>query len=145
MTKEEKKHILYKECQPIAITCKIALQMFIGIAIIILLVLKLILHLTGEPDVEILVLLVNHHPLKMVGYALAISAGIELAYMLFTPGPDEAVEPLILGLSSAILLVITEKDIVSYEVALTVLVFTASIGFMFWVRKKFIPENNDSL
>ena len=32
---------------------------------------------------------------------LAISAGIELAYMLFTDGPDEAIEPPILGITSA--------------------------------------------
>jgi hypothetical protein len=37
-----------------------------------------------------------------------VSTAIELGYMLFTSGPDEAVEPLILGIAGAALLVLSE-------------------------------------
>ena len=38
------------------------------------------------------------------GVGLAAAAALELAYTLFTPGPDEALDPLMLGLSATILL-----------------------------------------
>ena len=41
--------------------------------------------------------------LEIVGEGLALSAGIELIYMLFTDGLDETVDPLIIGTASAIL------------------------------------------
>ena len=41
------------------------------------------------------------HTFSYIANALAISAGLELGYMLFTNGPDEAIEPLMLGVTSA--------------------------------------------
>ena len=131
-------HDLYTKWKPKALSIKIGLQMLIGLAIVVLLAMKLLLHLINFPTFFLFEILITHHPLQIVGYALALSAGIELAYMLYTPGPDEAIEPLILGMSSAVLLVISEKKIVGYDVALTVLVLTAGIGFLFWVKKTYV-------
>jgi hypothetical protein len=39
-----------------------------------------------------------------IGFALAAAAVVELAYTLFTHGPDEALNPLILGVGAAILI-----------------------------------------
>jgi hypothetical protein len=39
-----------------------------------------------------------------IGIGLAAAAVVELAYTLFTSGPDEALDPLMLGLSAAILI-----------------------------------------
>ena len=75
----------------------------------------------------------------IVGYGLALSAGIELAYMLFTPGPDEAVEPLIHASASAALLVLS-SDLDSWQAILTLVVLIASIGGLFWIRREFRPE-----
>lgn len=48
------------------------------------------------------------HPATLIlegtGVGLAAAAAFELAYTLFTPGPDEALDPLMLGLSATILL-----------------------------------------
>lgn len=45
--------------------------------------------------------------LTYVANALAISCGLQLAYMLITEGPDEAVEPIMLGIASVILLILS--------------------------------------
>ncbi|WP_434528254.1 hypothetical protein [Vibrio sp. K4] len=44
-----------------------------------------------------------------IGNALAISAGIELSYMLFTDGPDETIEPLMLAIAAAAFYTISES------------------------------------
>ena len=48
--------------------------------------------------------------LVYVAAALAISCGIQLAYMLITDGPDEAVDPLMLGVASTILLILSDSN-----------------------------------
>lgn len=48
--------------------------------------------------------------LVYVAAALAISCGIQLAYMLITDGPDEAVDPLMLGIASTILLILSDSN-----------------------------------
>lgn len=47
--------------------------------------------------------------LVYVANALALSCGFQLAYMLVTKGPDEAVEPIMLGIASAILLILSDN------------------------------------
>jgi hypothetical protein len=68
-----------------------------------------------------------------------VSAGIELAYMLFTPGPDEAVEPLILGLASAALLT-ASKDSLGVPDAAVIGIACLAMALLFYVRKKYIPS-----
>lgn len=54
------------------------------------------------------------HPTNLIlggiGLGLAAAAALELAYTLFTPGPDEALDPLMLGLSATILLKLAAID-----------------------------------
>lgn len=138
MTKQNDMHPLYKKYKPVAKLWKVRLQMLVGAAIPLLLFVRLMLYFSSSPgEIFVLGVLADQHPLHIVSYALAISAGIELAYMLFTPGPDEAVEPLILGLAAAVLLLVSEKDLADFELAWSVLVFTACIGFLFWIRSRF--------
>jgi hypothetical protein len=45
-----------------------------------------------------------------------MSAALDLAYMLFTEGPDEAVQPLIVGIAAAVLISVSEfKHLVAKE------------------------------
>jgi hypothetical protein len=136
----KKSHWLYDKWGDTAETCKIVLQMFIGFDIVILLGVKLFLQITQAHGPAILRPLGSIHTLTIVGYALQFSAGIELAYMLFTPGPDEAIEPLIFGLAATALTVISDGNNAIYKSALLVLVLVASVGFLFWVRERFIPQ-----
>jgi DNA-binding XRE family transcriptional regulator len=48
--------------------------------------------------------------LGLVGYGLAVSAAVELAYTFFMKGPDEAPDPLILGVSSFALVALSGID-----------------------------------
>lgn len=49
------------------------------------------------------------HTFGYIASALAISAGIDLGYMLFTDGPDEALTPLMLCISSAAVYTISNR------------------------------------
>jgi hypothetical protein len=53
---------------------------------------------------------IQTHVFTTIGVALAIAAGVELAYTLFTHGPDEALDPLMLGLSAALILQLAKVD-----------------------------------
>lgn len=105
---------LYKKFKPYASNIKVILQMSIGISITMLIIFKILIGLfpslyelfipiktTNSP--HIIENLFKNSILIMVSKGLATSTAVELAYMLFTPGPDEAIEPLLLGVSSCIL------------------------------------------
>ncbi len=119
----------YAHWKPLAQRCKIFLQMIIGTAIVLLLLTKLGMHLLDIDHP-----LARSHPLKIVGFALSISAGIDLAYMFFLPGVKEVIEPLILSISSAILLVLANQNIVGYDIAVMIVSLTASLAVLFWIN-----------
>ena len=126
---------LYSKYEPLAQNIKVTAQMWIGAFIVISLVMKVIVEFLGLPDWGIL----EKKPLEIIAFWLAISAGFELAYMLYTKGPDEAVQPLMLGLTSATLLVVSGVDFnnSNWGLAATVSAFVLGIGFLFWVRERF--------
>ncbi|MGB0895214.1 MAG: hypothetical protein ACPGUD_12470 [Parashewanella sp.] len=81
------------------------------------------------------------YSLQVVSYGLGISAGIEMAYMLFTPGPDEAVEPIILGLASTFLYVLSSLDLEkSNLIHFSIILFTIGIliGGLFFIKDKYV-------
>jgi hypothetical protein len=145
MTGQDKKetHNRLYGLQGMAEFVKIILQMLIGIGIIALLIFKLYYILTdgGFPNLLHIESILKLPTLEIVSRGLAYSAGVELAYMLFTPGPDEAIEPLILGLAAALLLSISKiKDpniYLALEIALYVLVLTS----LFFLRGFFTGNN----
>lgn len=60
---------------------------------------------------------VTRHVLGVVGAGLAGAAAVELAYTLFTPRADEAFDPLLLGVASAMLLIAGGIDFESVTLA----------------------------
>ncbi|MFM0016708.1 MULTISPECIES: hypothetical protein [Paraburkholderia] len=56
-----------------------------------------------------------------IAAALAVSAGLDLGYMLFTDGPDEALQPLLLCLSSAAFYTISNHPEGSWVVGIYVI------------------------
>jgi hypothetical protein len=77
----------------------------------------------------------------IIAGALAVAAGVELAYTLYTPGPDEALDPLMLGLSSAILLLITRDNIGSVTSQfLAALLGVLALGALFLIRRHLLDE-----
>lgn len=125
-------------------TAKTILQMFIGLGITALLVGRLIRTLAGDE-----LALSEPNILKDVSVALLYSAAVELAYMLFTPGPDEAVEPVILSIAALILSLAARADSLIegnqqanlFFVALSIGILAIAIGLLFFVRKLYLKES----
>ncbi|BFN31016.1 TPA: PTS sugar transporter subunit IIC [Vibrio parahaemolyticus] len=92
----------------------------------------------GEQDPQIIKHVLSTSILSLVSQAVMVSAAIELAYMLFTPGPDEAVDPLILGIAGTALLVMSDEntaktDSMLYD-SIAVLLFVLSLAILFYLR-----------
>ncbi|EMF0745076.1 hypothetical protein V2E82_002440 [Klebsiella aerogenes] len=79
--------------------------------------------------------------LVYVASALAVSCGIQLAYMLITDGPDEAVEPLMLGIASTILLILSDSNAQnwssdrSFAVVMLVICIPILFACSLWMKK----------
>jgi hypothetical protein len=101
---------MYRKYEPYAKNIKIALQMLIGLLLVIFLLVKVCIDALNALGYPVPVSLVNPNPLSIVAYGLFFSSGVELAFMLFTPGPDEAIDPLMMGLAAAILLDVSNID-----------------------------------
>jgi len=79
--------------------------------------------------------------LQYVAKALAVSCGIQLAYMLVTDGPDEAVDPLMLGIASAILLVLSSTTDWDFSHAVVIFLLVITIPLLYLTSKKM--KNNE--
>jgi hypothetical protein len=79
--------------------------------------------------------------LRTVASGLALAAVVELTYTLFTEGPDEALDPLILGLSSFILLKISDPTTgLTVSNAGTFALLVLALAALFVVREQFIEK-----
>lgn len=78
----------------------------------------------------------------LIADALAAAALIELAYTLFTPGPDEALNPIMLGLSAALLLQVARVDKFDLQEAGAALLYVLGLGGLFGL-KSFLDWNEN--
>ncbi len=81
--------------------------------------------------------------LEIVSYALLISTAIELAYTLFTPDLDEAVEPVITGLAATILLGISKiQNLTDFNInnAGGIALLGLVLALLFVIRGKLLQE-----
>jgi hypothetical protein len=120
-------------------------KMVIGLLILVILGGKLILHGFFPQAGWILPFFIPNDPLKLIGYALVLSAAVELAYMLYTDGPDEALNPLLVGLAAAALLVLSrlKGGPVTWEIGLTILVISVAVVLLFFIRSAYLPTPSD--
>jgi ABC-type uncharacterized transport system permease subunit len=73
--------------------------------------------------------------LNGISIGLAAAAALELAYTLFTPGPDEALDPLMLALSATLLLKLTQlSSSVSMGEAVALLLLGLLLAILFATR-----------
>jgi hypothetical protein len=124
---------VYNNVQPIAEGVKAILQIVIGLSSVVILITQLCIHLSESA------LTLGNRALAIIGVALAFSAVVELAYTFFTDGPDEAIDPLILGLSSFALIEISRSDTHLNTVAIPILLVTLAIVVLF-VARRFLLE-----
>jgi len=78
--------------------------------------------------------------LNLAGSALAVATVVELAYTLFTPGPDEALDPLALGLSATVLLLVAGMTDLNLKTAGAVLVLIIALAALFAIRKRYVSQ-----
>lgn len=130
---------LYELAEPRAHAAKVVLQMLIGAGTVCVLGYDAI-NLLGIPAPQSLR---DAAPLEIIARGLEYAAGVELAYMLFTDGPDEAIQPLILGLSAATLLTISGTASVVTIIAAPAYVLTISL--LLWLKTIYFSgkENAD--
>lgn len=83
--------------------------------------------------------------LVYVAKALALSCGFQLAYMLVTKGPDEAVEPIMLGIASAILLILSDSSAREWnpEKSLAIFILIISIPILYWSSRKMKKDKDE--
>lgn len=77
------------------------------------------------------------HPLKVVAFALAMSASFDLLFMLFSPSLKAGFDALLLGFIAAILMMISEDIVPGWEISLTVFVLTFCMLAIFIVSQKY--------
>ncbi|HIF9056290.1 TPA: hypothetical protein ACX6SN_004106 [Photobacterium damselae] len=115
----------YRTCIPDKVKClKTLVQFSIGIILIVILTMKGFLEIAQTLNVldklyfpdnawlqsgEVYQRLLDIKSFIYIGNALAISAGIELSYMLFTDGPDETIQPLMLAIAASAFYTISES------------------------------------
>ena len=80
--------------------------------------------------------------LHLVAAALAGSAAVELAYTLFTRGPDEALEPVLVAIAAAILLQLGRVEQFDYKAAIAVLLYVFALVAAFWARHRFLDDDD---
>jgi hypothetical protein len=142
-TPTKKKNRLYKKYGNWAKSAKIYSQFIIGSGLIILLAVKLFCSVF-RLSCHLVQPLVALNTLQLVANALEYSAGVELAYTLFTEGPDEAVEPVIMGLAAAMLLVISKLEKIDVFAACAAFIFVIALAGLFLIRHYFVqPEEDD--
>lgn len=125
---------LYNRVQPSAEAIKGYIQIAIGIAVITVFVKHWISHHPGKFNIA-------QGALSLVGYGLAASAAVELAYTFFTKGPDEALDPLILGVSSFTLIALSGIDPPRLKTSDTIpIALLAFVILLLFLARRFLLE-----
>ena len=125
---------LYSRVQPPAEAIKGYIQIAVGIAVIIVFARQWIIHRDDNFNIA-------QGALAVVGYGLAASAAVELAYTFFTKGPDEALDPLILGVSSFTLIALSKIDPPKLKTSDTIpLSLLAFVILLLFLARRFLLE-----
>jgi hypothetical protein len=125
----------YKALQPWARVAKALLQMVVGVAVVVSLAVALLNPGFRGLSADLI--------LGRVAIGLAFATGIELSYTLFTDGPDEVLQPAMMGVSAAIIFLVSKVSTASWTQALALLLLGLLLGLLFLVRKHYadnIPE-----
>jgi hypothetical protein len=77
---------------------------------------------------------------QIIASALAAATVIELAFTLFTPGPDEALDPVLLAIAAALLFQLGKVDQFHWQDGLSVVLYGAALGALFVVRVFIVPD-----
>ncbi|MGE3911063.1 MAG: hypothetical protein AB7K36_17020 [Chloroflexota bacterium] len=74
--------------------------------------------------------------LDIVGMGLILSTVFEISYMLFTPGPDEAIDPMITGIAAVLVFRLpTDSEPLDPVRVFEFLAYAAIVMLLLWVRR----------
>lgn len=79
---------------------------------------------------------------QIIASALAAATVIELAFTLFTPGPDEALDPVLLAIAAALLFQLGKVDQFHWEDGLAVVLYGIALAALFVVRVFIAPDED---
>ena len=137
-------HPLYKRTKPWAKLAKIVGQMIIGIAtavaVILVVVMRSGLLVSNSKALDASALNADELTAEIfaiTAVGLAAAAALELAYTLFTPGPDEAIDPLLLGVSSTFLFLASKSDHLDWQFGVSAVLVVAALFGLFRLQAKF--------
>jgi hypothetical protein len=74
-----------------------------------------------------------------------VAAAFELAYTLYTPGPDEALNPLLPGTSSAFLFLASKDTQLDWQFGLAAALVTLALYGLFKIRERFDLADKDDV
>ena len=129
---------LYDHLRGPAQGVKVLLQMIVGIVGAIIVIVSAL----GDIHAHTRPVDVGHHVLAVIAVSLAVAASLELAYTLFTPGPDEAVNPLMLGISAVFLYLMSKQEEFTWTIGVAATLFAVTLGILFAVRQRFIDDDD---
>ena len=79
---------------------------------------------------------------QVIADALAAATVIQLTYALFTPGPDEALNPVMLAIATALLYQLGTTESLRWQDGLAVLLYGATLSGLFIVRVFIAPDQD---
>jgi hypothetical protein len=74
-----------------------------------------------------------------------VAAAFELAYTLYTPGPDEALNPLLPGTSSAFLFLASKDTQLDWQFGFAAALVTLALYGLFKIRERFDLADKDDV
>ena len=137
-------HRLYDKAKPWAKTAKIVGQMLIGLATAVAVIVVLIMRAGFLVDNSNALAdnvsgadMLTADVFAITAVGLAAAAALELAYTLYTPGPDEAINPLLLGLSSTFLFLASKTDRLDWQFGFSAVFVVAALFGLFRLQGTF--------
>jgi len=125
---------LYDRMKGWAEGAKVFLQMILGAAAVIIVLAVLI----NDVDHGKSAGGIERQVFVIIAAVLAGAAALELAYTLFTPSADELIDPLMLGVSAALLYLVSNLTQLTWQAGVAVVLFTTALAVLFRVRASFI-------
>jgi hypothetical protein len=129
---------LYEHLTEPAQGVKVLLQMIVGVAGSVIVIAAVLEDIHGGRTATYM----EKHALVIIAASLAVAASLELAYSLFTPGPDEAIDPLMLGISAVFLYLVSGLENLTWTAGISVVLFASTLAVLFWVRQRFIDDSD---
>jgi hypothetical protein len=129
---------LYERWQSQAESLKVIGQMVVGLLTVIGVVAAVIIESVYPTTASEAAENVTAEVFAVTAAGLAAAAALELAYTLFTPGPDEALNPLLLGVSSTFLFLAVKSTRLDWQFGFSSAFFAAALYGLFKIKERFV-------